>query len=373
MRLLDRYLLRELLVPLAYCLFGFLIAWVAFDLLNELNELQGHRLRAREVVEYYAVKTPELLVTVMPVALLLALLYALTSHARHQELTAIRAAGVGLWRICVPYLVVGFTFSVGLFALNELWVPDSAEWADEILNRHTRPGTNALGRAWQRQLSFRNDRDNRRWDIGAYNVETGEMLRPHVEWRTPDGTGREIFAERAARTDGVWVFSQVQEFTTAPLPGAIPVPSQTNELRLAELWETPELIKSEIKINNLSLRSAAKKAQLSLEEILLYERLHPHLPGPRRAILATQFHARLALPWTCLVVALIAIPFGAPSGRRNVFVGVASSIFICFTFFVLQQAGLALGTGGYLPPWVAAWGPNLLFGLTGVWLTARVR
>ena len=222
-------------------------------------------------------------------------------------------------------------------------------------------------------LSFRNDRENRRWDIGAYNIETGEMLRPHVEWRLPDGTGREIFGERAARTNGGWVFYQVQEFTTAPLPGAYPVPSQTNELQLADLWETPELIKSEIKINNLSVRSAAKKAQLSLEEILLYERLHPHLPRERRAILETQFHARLAMPWTCLVVALIAIPFGAPSGRRNVFVGVASSIFICFTFFVLQQAGLALGTGGSVPPWVAAWGPNLLFGFAGVWLTARVR
>jgi lipopolysaccharide export system permease protein len=54
-------------------------------------------------------------------------------------------------------------------------------------------------------------------------------------------------------------------------------------------------------------------------------------------------------------------------------VGVASSVFICFTFFILLQLGLALGTGGYLPPWFAAWFPNLAFGLTGAWLTARVR
>ena len=55
------------------------------------------------------------------------------------------------------------------------------------------------------------------------------------------------------------------------------------------------------------------------------------------------------------------------------FVGVAGSVFICFTFFVLQQVGLALGTGGYLPAWLAAWLPNLAFGVTGLVLAARVR
>jgi lipopolysaccharide export system permease protein len=70
---------------------------------------------------------------------------------------------------------------------------------------------------------------------------------------------------------------------------------------------------------------------------------------------------------------LIALPFGAPSGRRNVFVGVAGSIFICFAYFVLQQVSLALGTGGYLPPWLAAWLPNALFATGAILLIRRVR
>jgi lipopolysaccharide export LptBFGC system permease protein LptF len=70
---------------------------------------------------------------------------------------------------------------------------------------------------------------------------------------------------------------------------------------------------------------------------------------------------------------LIATPFAAASGRRNAFVGVASSLVICFVFFVLQQFGIALGTGGYLPCWLAAWFPNLSFGLAGLWMMARIR
>jgi lipopolysaccharide export system permease protein len=74
-----------------------------------------------------------------------------------------------------------------------------------------------------------------------------------------------------------------------------------------------------------------------------------------------------------VVVVLIAIPFGAASGRRNLFVGVAGSIFICFAYFVIQQVSLALGSAGHLPAWLAAWLPNMIFGTTGLVLTARVR
>jgi lipopolysaccharide export system permease protein len=73
------------------------------------------------------------------------------------------------------------------------------------------------------------------------------------------------------------------------------------------------------------------------------------------------------------VVVLIAVPFASGSGRRNLFVGVASSIVICFAFFVLQQLSMAVGSGGHLPPWLAAWLPNVSFAAAGLWMLARVR
>src|SRR5438034_5144486 len=119
MRLLDRYLLRELLVPLGYCLGGFLMFWVAFDLFTELEGLQEYKMHASDIARYYLVRTPEFLVMVLPIALLLALLYALTNHARHHEIAAMRAAGVSLWRLAAPYFGVGLAASMVLFALNE--------------------------------------------------------------------------------------------------------------------------------------------------------------------------------------------------------------------------------------------------------------
>ena len=104
-----------------------------------------------------------------------------------------------------------------------------------------------------------------------------------------------------------------------------------------------------------------------------YLRQNPQLSRQESAKLYTKFYARFAAPWTCFIVVLMAIPFGAQSGRRNPFYGVAGSIFICFGFFVLQQVSLAFGMGGHLTPWVAAWLPNIFFAGLGFFLTLRVR
>jgi len=375
MRLLDRYLLRELSLPLGYCLGGFLIFWVSADLLTSLNNFQRAKLSPGEIVEYYFfyLQSPELLTVVLPVALLLALLYVLTNLSRHHELTAMRSAGQGIWRLCTPYLGVGLLFSVVLGLLTELWMPDSADRAQEILRRHDPRPEGSAGREWRNDLKFRNDRDDRFWRIRSFNVETGEMVDPYVEWKAPDGTRRQLLAERASREDGQWTFFNARQFAAGTASASEPLWQMTNRLEMAEFSETPEQIRSEIKVSQLENIRNIQKARLTIGEILNYKQLHPYLKPLHRARLDTNLYARLSRPWTCLVVVLIAIPFGAASGRRNAFVGVAASIFICFGYFIFRELGLGLGTGGYLPPMVAAFLPNVLFGSAGIVMTSRLR
>jgi lipopolysaccharide export system permease protein len=375
MRLLDRYLLRELLIPLGYSLCGFVMLWVAFDLCLELGNFQKRGMSPQDIAEYYCVILPGFLVIVLPIALLLSLLYTLTGHARHNEITAIRAAGVSMWRLALPYLAVGFVGSLVLLAINEFWEPDSDEAAKAIQERHFAEVVRTTGQKQIRNLCFDNARDGRIWRIGIYNSETGEMVEPIVSWTGQTGSNLwQLRAERAVPVSGVWTFYNVREYRETPQSDLPPVPAlQTNELAVPAFTETPEEINSEIKISASLSVHAARKADVPIMELLHYLRLHPQPTSSDAAWLYTKLEGRFASPWTCLVVVLIAIPFGAAAGRRNVYVGVASSIVICFVYFVLQQVGLALGTGGTLPPWLAAWFPNLSFGLAGLWLTARVR
>ncbi len=380
MRILDRYLLRELLIPLGYCLGGFLIFWIAFDLFSNLSEfqlgIQERRIVLFDVVKYYVAIIPQLLVTVVPVAMLLALLYALTNHARHQELTAMRAAGVGLWRLCVPYLAVGLTFSLLLFACDELWVPRGAAFA-ERMREQTKSGRapgrpDGAEREWEKNLRFQNPRDRRFWTATAYNLKTFELKDPQIDWQLPTGARRVFAAERAVFTNQSWLFFEVTQYDYASRTNDLPEVSHTNLLTADDWIETPDLIRTEIRVSGLTGVKAARRPRLAVAEILNYLKLHPSLDPQQTALLYTQLHGRLAEPWTCFVVVLIAIPFGAPSGRRNVFVGVAGSIAICFAYFIIERFSLALGTGAYISPWLAGWGPNLAFGALGVWLTGRV-
>jgi lipopolysaccharide export system permease protein len=368
MRLLDRYLLRELLVPLGYCLAGFLIFYSAFDLIFSLNSLQALKLHFVDYVEYYLWTLPEMIVTVMPIGLLLALLYALTNLARYHELTAMRAAGIALWRLMLPYLAIGLFIGIAVLAVNELWVPQSITRAEEIKQRRVTP---VQSRVWHGPLKFRNETENRSWDVKNFNLRTSEVIRPSITWQSVDGGQHDLFAESGIYSNGVWNFVKVQQWDT---PSGARFPSSTNKaVYQANFAETPELIKSDIKINSLKLDQAAKRPQLSINEIRNYERLHPRLQRDRRAMLEAQLQGRYAEPVKCLMVVLIAIPFGARSGRRNVFVGVAASIFICFAYFIFQKICLGLGTADILPPALSAWLPNILFGTVGMIMTMKVR
>lgn len=369
-RLLDRYLLRELLIPLIGCLVGFLVFLISFDVFGMLENFRDAQMGPAAIARYYLHALPGFLNVILPMSLLLALLYSLTNHAKHHELTAMRAAGISTWRLMVPYLGVGVLASFLLLSVNEWFAPDSPARAAAMLEKGS---GKASKDDWRPQMAFRNARDKRTWSIESCNIRTAEMIRPLILWETPDGGRREIYAEKARYEDGSWVFYNVRDVRYRQASDAISDPPvMTNRLAFSNWSETPEFIRSEVKIAGLSNVRATKGAQLSLGEIRTYLALNTELPAGRQALLQTQFHARLAEPWRCLVVVLMAVPFGMPAGRRNPFVGVASSIFIAFAFFIVQRLALALGTGGYLPPGLSAWAPNVVFSAVGLWLTKRV-
>jgi lipopolysaccharide export system permease protein len=374
MRLLDRYLLREFLVALAVCFGAFLLLWITFDLLFELHTFQENLLNAGDVAEFYIFKIPEFIPIALPISSLLALLYSLTNHARYNEITAIRAAGVSLGRLCLPYLIVGFLLSVGLFALNEFCAPKASDRADEILNRRIKRQLTPEERHQIKELKFNNSSmggRGRSWSATVYNTKTFKMTGPvFVNWWPTNSTIPIILkSEFAVWTNGSWFFygNVVEQMGETRL-------LSTNSLAMPEFSETPKDIRSEITINAYhGLKSQTRRSDIPLADIVSYLRLHPHPDRKTRNWLYTKLHGRFAGPFACLVVVLVAVPFAAGSGRRNVFVGVAASIFIFFAYFVLQQIGLAFGESGGLPPWFGAWFPNLFFGTAGLWMMSRVR
>ncbi len=376
MRLLDRYLLRELLLPLAYCLGGFFIFWTSSDLFERIEKFKEAQAGVVDVILYYVIRSPEFLDVVLPVALLLALLYALTQHARNNEITAMRAAGIGLWRLATPYLLVGLLGSIGLFVVNEKFAPDAEERAEALINQARRKPSGPMGasQAVIKNLGFMNARDGHNWAIKEFDSEALTMLNPIIVSSGRGGAPTWFYASSAVYSNGVWVFFNAREYRTDPSVDASPVPTlQEPVLARPDLKETPEEIRSEVLINQRAGSRRRHHADIPLGDIRSYLALHPDLTSATRNWLYTRLHSRIASPWKCFVVVLIALPFGAASGRRNVFAGVAGSIGICLLYFAVMEISQAAGTAGHLPAWIAGWLPNIAFTLMALWMIHRVR
>ena len=162
MRILDKYILKELLIPLFFCIAGGLAFYVTFDLFSCMDDLQRGGGGFKVILWYNIARIPELLVLILPPALLLALLYAISNHSRNNEIVAMRAAGVSIWRICAPYISVGIILGVCLFYLNETWVPMGARLAKDL-----RKGTKHKKELVYENVNFTNTKDNRTWNIGG--------------------------------------------------------------------------------------------------------------------------------------------------------------------------------------------------------------
>jgi lipopolysaccharide export LptBFGC system permease protein LptF len=105
---------------------------------------------------------------------------------------------------------------------------------------------------------------------------------------------------------------------------------------------------------------------LSIPELREYLNFNSDFPSTLLAPFATHLHYRLALPWTCFVVALIATPLGIGFSRRGILSSVAAAILIVVSMSFVTHLFLALGEGARIPDWAAAWTPNLLFGVLGL-------
>ena len=132
MKIIDRYILREFLFPLMYCLFAFFILYIVADLFQNLDDFIEMRMSLVNVLLYYFFFLPNVLVLTVPFAVMLGLLYELGNLGRHNELTAMRASGVKLVRIVMPLVVSAFLLSLCILAVSEFILPISNYQSEKI-------------------------------------------------------------------------------------------------------------------------------------------------------------------------------------------------------------------------------------------------
>ncbi|MBI2438745.1 MAG: LptF/LptG family permease, partial [Lentisphaerae bacterium] len=326
MKLIDKYILRHFLVPLAYCLIAFYMLFVVYDLFENLADFIDAQTPLLEIARYYLYLLPATLVFILPISLLLGLLYGLWQLSKNNELTAMRASGVSLLRLTIPILVAGFSFSALITALQETVAPWASYWANQFVERQQKGEERLTDCALN--LTYNNEEQHRIWAISKFDPTTHALQGVKVVQQRPDGSDLDtIHAEEGKFYDGRWwlfnVTIQRHDFYNNPIGPVISEPQR----QMAEWTETPDDFLHEVK----------DLAFLSSGELWQFIHAHKNLSGKTTARISVDLHARLAMPWTCLVVTLFGIPCGVHTARKGALMGIMAALLTLFAFYFLMS------------------------------------
>jgi lipopolysaccharide export system permease protein len=351
-RLFDQYITRNFLQAYLYCIAGFISIWLIFDVSDSISTFLDQHLGLGQVLEFYATQIPQILVILLPVSLLLALLFVLGRMSRANEIVSMLTAGTSLIRVLTPlFLIAGLT-TVVCFALNYSFAPH-AEMARKVFF------SGGQANDIQGQI-FRNRRDSRTWFIQIFRP--GSNTFNNIQVLQQNASGRITISFLAIRADyeardHSWKLSDARIVRYDPAGNILS--EEIEPTLVIKHWsETP-----------YRLRSANMRAELmSLPELSDYLNFNSDFPETLLAPFRTHFHYRIALPWTCFVIALIAAPLGVGFSRRGVLASVAIAILLTFALNFSTHLFLALGEGDRIPAWLAGWAPTILFGTIGLYL-----
>jgi len=353
--LLDFYVLRQFFVYFGTMLVAFVLLYEAFTFFELLEDIGKHNIPFLVVVDYFRYLVPYVTYLFAPLAALVSVLVTLGVMSKHNEIVALKASGVSLYRIAAPLLVAGLLVAFALIGLDSTYLPYSNQRQDALRNQ-------IKGRPAQTFFQPR-----RQWIFGeglrVYNYEFFDPDRnvfgglTVLELQPQDfQLRRRVFAARASweQIAGRWRLEDgwVRDFQGPAVTSYVPFQATV----LAELTERPAYFKREVK----------QYYQMSWGELRVYIQ-ELQQAGFDVARLSVQLHRKLAFPLILPIIMLLGIPFAFVVGTRGALSGLALAVGMGIVYWATSAFFEALGAVGQLPPFLAGWAPDAIFGMLGLY------
>jgi LPS export ABC transporter permease LptG len=359
-QLIDDYVLREFMTYLAMVLAAFLLLTLVFTFFEILKDILRNSVSLTTVGEYLLMVLPSMLYLMTPMSVLIGVLVTFGLMSRANEITAMKATGISIYRTVVPVLVMAAVIATGLFFFDQIYLPRFNKRQETLFNR-------IKGKPAQTYL-----RPDRKWIFGAHNNiyyyefydadrnRFGNISAFEFDPKTFDVTAR-VTASVAHWSPELqrWVFERgwMRQFEGTAIEKYEPFDVRT----FSELDEPPQYFKKEVK----------QSSEMNYDELQTYIR-DLQQSGFDVVRLKVQLQKKIAFPLITLVMAVLAIPFSLSAGKRGALTGVAVAIGVAVVYWVTAGLFEALGNLSLLPPLLAAWAPDLLFAFGGGYLILKV-
>jgi LPS export ABC transporter permease LptF/LPS export ABC transporter permease LptG len=358
--ILDDYVLRDFLLYLTLIVASFLMLLQVFTLFELLGDILRNRISPVVVGEYLLNVAPFFLYNVTHLSILLAVLITLGLMQRSNEITAIKATGISIYRVIVPVLVVSVVLAAGLFFFDQFYLPHANKRQDALRNQ-------IKGKPAQTYLN-----PDRKWIFGQHSSiyyyqlfdsdrnQFGNLSVFRFDPATFQLTDR-VYADQAHWENRLqrWVCTQGWERS---IRGSAIADYHTFDVAtFAAISEPPGYFKKEVR----------QSSEMNYEELRRYIR-DLQQSGFDVVRLRVQLQEKLAFPFNSLIMAVLAIPFALAAGKRGAVAGVAAAVGIGVLYMTLSRLSESMGNVSQLPPVMAAWAPHVIFGLAGGYLILKV-
>jgi LPS export ABC transporter permease LptG len=356
--IVDRYLVREYVTFMGIGLAVAAALFIVIDLLKTLDKYLRVKPPLIYIFEHFVYRLPAALHDGLPVVMLVATIFLFLTLSRYHELTALKAAGVSLYRVAAPVLGVGMLVAIGAGLFQELALPVLNERGDEVDRVKIRG--QAPRHLQSRQRLWVRSADTRFYRVELLNPVTNDLYGVTILELDRDFrlTGR-LDARRAHWTAAGWEISEGAYREVGPDGKVQTVPFGWTALDLKE--ELDDFLRIQKPVSTMSfweLRDYINQLEAAGFQIRKY---------------LVELYSKLSFPLVNLVMVLVAIPFALQSPRGGRLFGIGLAIIIMAGYLVVHYVALAFARADLLPPLIAAWTANVIFMGIGVSLLLRAR
>jgi LPS export ABC transporter permease LptG len=339
--------------------FGLLSLYYVGTLIDKSSKLFKGQADMAKMFEFFYYSTPQYVVHLVPMTVLVAVLATIGGLTRSGELIVMRACGVSLYRVAMPLFLLALVWSGGLFFVDDRVLARANQRA-EVLDDEIR------GNAPHTVSPV----SNSNWLAGdhgaiyyyqAFDIPKKTLHRLSV-FELADRASRmnsQTSVVRATFMDGQWQGENgwVQRFTGRD--GSVREAFNRRVLDLPPPTDFSGVHNSEAALMN-------------------YRELSAHIgrlsaSGFNLAESRVSLESRIAFPLVTIVMTLLGVPFGVTTGRRGALYGIGLAIILAAVYWLTNTVFVAFGQADLLPPMLAAWAANILFLAMAAYMTLTVR
>jgi len=355
MKILEKYVCKTYVSAFLGCVVLLMVLGVIGDILGFLDDIFRNNIPLMSILKFYLFFTPFAFVNMMPFACLLSTVFVFNNLSKNNEMTAIITSGLSIWNILKPVVTVTFILCLCTFIVNEILVPRTMAKASIIR---------------QEELETSEDKKKIVENIAVYGKDDFlifargydparkklENIIIHHQNKERDITEK-IVAERAVwDKNGFWTGQNVMVFRRTEDGDFSMDPEVHKTMRLTISEKPSDFLNTQWDPRLMSFKQLKKYVDvLGATSPLAVRRL------------SVDLNYKFSFPFTAMVTVLVGIPFCITTSRSNVLIGMAKGIAAGMMYLPVTALVLALGKGGSLSPFAAAWLSNVVFISLGVY------